>query len=171
MEEFEERVASKSSLSKRKLVQGKGVNDAWYIISYKNTEGNKVRCPYYSRWKNMLERCYSKKYQEARATYIGCSVSEDWLLFSNFRKWMEKPDNKVYREDACIFVSSKINLLLVDCGATRGDYVQGVSLHKMANKYSSQCAVNGKKKHLGLFNTEREAELTYCKFKVNNNSS
>ena len=82
-----------------RLVQGVGVNDAGYRVAIKErlpcSNGKRIQkevwmCPYYSKWKSMLVRCYSTKYHQRRPTYKDCSVCNDWLLFSNFRKWVEK---------------------------------------------------------------------------------
>ena len=64
----------------RSLICGVGVNDANYATS------GKRMCPFYRRWINMLERCYSEKFQEKNPTYRGCSVCEEWLTFSNFKR-------------------------------------------------------------------------------------
>lgn len=79
---------------KPKLVYGVGINDA----DYPTTQREKVngewkitwRCLYYDRWVSMLTRCYSSKCHEKQPTYKGCSVCDEWLTFSNFRKWMEQ---------------------------------------------------------------------------------
>lgn len=182
MGEFNEKAASKRSLSLRKSVCGVGVNDAWYITQYKDEEGKLTMCPYYRKWFDMLRRCYSERFHEGQHTYRGCSVSSGWLLFSNFRLWMEQQDwegkqldkdilvvgNKVYSEYTCIFVSSGINSLLSSCGAVRGECSQGVSLYKKANKYRAYCRINGMLKHLGYFISEAQAEEAYCEFKSAN---
>ena len=88
-------------MNPRKLVCGVGINDAdyavveWETIGYVNGKQNQKRvweCPYYKVWGSMLKRCYSDKYQERYQTYKGCTVSEEWLTFSNFKNWMEKQD-------------------------------------------------------------------------------
>ena len=75
-------------------------------------------------------------------TYKGCSVSEEWLRFSNFKRWMEKQDwdgkqldkdilfegNKVYSAETCVFVTSVVNSFTSDSGAKRGEWLIGVSL-------------------------------------------
>ena len=85
----------------RKLVYGVGINDSNYVVRRFETIGyvngkQKQKliwvCPYYQTWTNMLNRCYSIKYQERNKTYIGCSVSEEWKTFSNFRSWMMTKD-------------------------------------------------------------------------------
>ncbi|RLC98511.1 MAG: hypothetical protein DRI65_18125, partial [Chloroflexota bacterium] len=51
-----------------------GINDANYMVAH-----NGARCPYYSKWVEILGRCYgeSKKYP----SYSDCSVCKEWLLF------------------------------------------------------------------------------------------
>lgn len=72
----------------RKLVHGVGINDADYVtqkletIGYVNGKRKQKRvwiCPFYRTWSNMLDRCYSFKYQERNKTYIGCTVTDEWL--------------------------------------------------------------------------------------------
>lgn len=164
----------------RKPICGVGINDADYVVKPK-INGKQIWCPIYKIWKNMLERCYDKKRHAKNPTYIGSTVSESWLTFSNFKKWMESqdylgkeldkdiivPNNKHYSPETCVFVTSEINLLLTDCGATRGKYPIGVSFSKGNNKYVAQCSVNSKHKNLGYYNTPEEASQVYNKFKVN----
>jgi len=70
--------------TKNKLVYGVGVNDCGESVKAggKNTT-------YYVIWNGMLRRCYSDKYHSAR-TYIGCTVCDEWLLLSNFKKWFDE---------------------------------------------------------------------------------
>ena len=168
-----------SKLYKRnKLVYGAGINDADY-----NTQpyvgGKRVMCKYYETWRNVLQRCYSSIYQAKEPTYIGCTVTEEWLTFSNFKAWMETQDykdkqldkdilvqgNKIYSPDTCIFVTKTINVLFTKRDASRGEYKLGVHFKKRYGKYIARCNVNGKSKHLGCYLTEEEAYLTYKIFK------
>ena len=164
---------------RNKLLYGVGINDANY-----NTQpmiGSKqVMCKYYSTWKSMLERCYDSKYQTKYPTYIGCTVTEEWLTFSNFRNWMMLQDwegkcldkdtlaqgNKIYSPETCIFVTNAINLLFIKRDAGRGEYKLGVSFHKKKGKYISQCKIDGKNKFLGYYLTEEEAYQVYVSFKT-----
>ena len=174
----------------RKLVYGVGVNDADYAVTeWETIVVNGVRkqnmvwmCPYYLAWLNMLKRCYSTKYQERKPTYKGCSVSEDWLTFSNFRSWMERQDfegkqldkdllfegNKVYSAETCVFVTKGVNLFTTDCGAARGEWSIGVCWHKGVNKFMSRCRnpFTKKKEHLGYFTCEAEAHQVWLKRKL-----
>ena len=178
-------------MKSKKLVFGVGINDADYVVKKFETigyvDGKQKRkqiwvCPYYQVWKDMLRRCYSAKFQVKYPTYKGCSVSEEWLTFSNFKRWMEKQDyngkqldkdllfegNNVYSADTCVFVTQMVNSFTTDSGATRGEWMIGVYWHKGANKFMSQCCnpFTKKREHLGLFTSELEAHKAWLKRKL-----
>ena len=178
MSEFMEIPASKKSIAFRRLVCGVGINDADYMVCPK-INGKNSFCPYYRAWASMIDRSYNPRLHERFSTYKGCSVANEWLHFSSFKKWMERqdwkglfldkdiliPGNKVYSTDTCVFVINKINLLLTDHRSKRGKYPQGVAFHKNSGKYVASCRVNGKAKHLGYFASCAHAELAYLEFK------
>lgn len=175
---FIEIPASKSSLSRRKLVLGVGVNDANYTTQ-PVINGKPYKCPYYTRWVHMLKRCYSTKYQEKQPTYIGCTVCDDWLIFSKFKSWMIKQDwkgreldkdllvqgNKIYAPQFCLFVTSFINSLFGDCGSRSGLYPTGVYFDKVNNKFKAQLSIGGTNKNLGRYQSKEQARTVYLKAK------
>ena len=170
---------------KTKLVYGVGINDADYVVKkWETFYVNGVRkrklvweCPYYRAWCNMLQRCYSAKYQETHPTYKGCSVSEEWLTFSVFKSWMEVQDweckqldkdlifsgNKVYSKGTCVFVTSVVNLFTTDSGAARGECLLGVNWDKEKGKFKSRCCnpFTKKQEHLGYFTCQEEAHQAW----------
>lgn len=162
---------------KRALVQGVGINDADYAVE-QVINGKRVPCPFYKRWKNMIQRCYSPKYQERKPTYVGCSVDPDWLTFSNFKNWMitqgwegKQLDkdiliegNKVYSADTCAFVTSGVNNFLLDCAKTRGSLPLGVSLHQ--GKYLARCSDDGIQVKLGYYDSLEEAYVAWVAYKT-----
>ena len=84
-----------------KLVYGVGVNDLGYRVQVweelpknggKRIQKSVFLCKYYTAWKNMLARCYSKKLLESYPSYIGTSVCSEWLYATAFKKWMEQQD-------------------------------------------------------------------------------
>jgi len=164
-----------SNLRRRTPLYGVGINDVDYVTQHIDKYGNLIRCPYYRKWAGMLERCYSTKSQITRPTYIGCTVSKEWQLFSNFKKWMMKQDyigkdldkdilvegNKIYSKDTCCFVNQSINKLLTDSKAARGKYPVGVHLDKATGKYMVQVGINGKRRNLGLYTTIEDASNAY----------
>lgn len=165
-------------MSRTKYIHGVGLNDADYIVK-KTVKGREVCCPYYSAWKHMLSRCYSKKLQDRCPTYKGCSVCGEWLYFMNFRAWMIgqdwkgkqldkdiiKPYNKIYSPENCVFVDQSLNKLLTNSAAIRGKYPQGVYLNKNSNKYQAYIKIEGIKKSLGYFNDVTIAAKAYIKAK------
>ena len=175
---FTERRTKRSDNTKRPLTEGVGVNDAEYAISA-TIDGVEVNCPYYKTWRNMLKRCYNSKYKEKYPTYKGCKVCDEWLIFSNFKKWMEKQDwkgkqldkdimnkgNKVYSDANCIFVTEAINNLILNNNSSRGKYKTGVSYIRSSGKYRAKCNIKGKSEHIGCFDAEEDAYIAYKKRK------
>ena len=173
---FKETLRTKNN---RRLVCGVGINDAWYKVNYKNKEGVVSLCPYYRRWKSMLVRCYDRNYLNKYPSYRECKVSEDWLLFSSFRKWMEKQDwqgkeldkdllivgNKDYNEATCTFVTKEVNYLLLNSLESEGDNPVGVSWSKSVGKFQARCSVGGVRKHLGYFVDTLTASRRYRRCK------
>ena len=183
---------------------------------YQNFQKGEIKCPYEPRyynvgylgegkykvkengkntdefdtWYNMLKRCYSDKCQKTRPTYKGCCVCEEWLNYSNFKKWYDEnyyeiegqlmaldkdilvKGNKIYSPDACVFVPQNINTLFTKRNKSRGKYPIGVYKPNNSNKYQAMCNIfyNEKRqyKYLGLYNTIGEAFNAYKQFKEAN---
>ncbi len=173
-----------------KLVYGVGINDLPYRTQVKEelpkNGGKRIqktvfRCKYYTAWKHMIERCYSKKYLESYPSYIGTSVCSEWLYATAFKKWMEKqdwsgkcldkdiivPGSKLYSPETCAFVLNATNLFVTASDASRGDYPIGVDFYKPTGKYRAKCGnpFTGKQEYLGLFSTPEEAHESWRKRK------
>ena len=168
----------------KKLVCGVGFNDK---TRPSRVDGKKVK--EYNLWQNMLKRCFSEKYQTHKPTYKGCNVSDNFLNYSFFYDWCQEQigfgkvddkgriwcldkdllfvGNKTYSETACVFVPQEINVFFIDRGNDRGEYPVGVCFDKQNGKFIAQCKVNGKRQHLGRFNTPEEAFAVYKPFKEN----
>jgi len=157
-------------------VYGIGINDFDGLVKV-NGKPTKV----YDQWKAMLCRCYSNNYQEKQPTYIGCYVCEEWLLFTNFKKWYEThyrldyhldkdilfKGNKLYSPETCSFVPQEVNKLFTNRKNDRGNLPIGVCYSKKYNKFKSQINIDGERKHLGYFITAKDAYLSYKKAKEN----
>lgn len=141
----------------KKIVYGVGVNDADYVTETRVKVNGVIvsswRCPIFSRWRDMIRRCYSEKELSRSPTYRRCTVVNDWLTFYNFKAWMEQQDwqgkaldkdilsegNKVYGPDTCVFISSKVNNFVLASDASRGDLPIGVSYDKISGMYRAEC--------------------------------
>lgn len=151
--------------------------------NYKSHEDGVVTDKY-DVWRKMLCRCYDIRVHEKYPSYIGCIVTDEWHNFQNFAKWYDEnyyeidnqrieldkdiiaKNNKVYSPETCVFVPKSINNLFTDRLNKRGKYPVGVSYHKGVGKYRSQCNdENGKRKHLGYYETVDEAFMSYKNFK------
>ena len=164
--------ANPQSLSQRRPLYGVAINDAEYMSS-PNIGGNMVRDPCYSAWKSLIVRCNSEKYQSKRESYIGCTVSGEWLRFSMFQKWWEDNQvdgwhldkdvinygNKNYGPKQCVFVPPMVNNFVLDSAAARGQWPIGVSWDSRRNAFSSNCRnpISGKLEFLGCFPSAEEA--------------
>jgi hypothetical protein len=157
-----------------KLVYGKGDNDEDYPKT-KVLDGKIVwRCPFYSRWIDMLTRAYSPNHKKRFPTYKGTSVCTEWLKFSNFKKWMESKDwedneldkdilgvSKVYSPETCVFVSQMINSFIITSGKNSKTMI-GTTLHKNGRfKARIKNPFIGKEEHLGYFKNELDAHTAW----------
>lgn len=103
-----------------KKVHGHGVSD----IKTVDSTGSKLKS--YVVWAEMLNRCYSPRVHARRPSYIGCSVCDEWMYFSNFKKWhdtnykegfsLDKDlmvrGNKVYSPETCRYVPEGLNSIV-----------------------------------------------------------
>lgn len=104
------------------LIHGVGINDMM----------NSTSSQHYTKWYNMLSRCYRNVESEKKNTYSGDSVAEEWHFLSNFHNWLLSikgytsgddsytkgkcidknliiPASSVYSKETCVFVSPRIN--------------------------------------------------------------
>ena len=162
------------------LVYGVGINDANYKVK-PVVNGKRAYCKFYDTWVHMLARCYSQKCQNKQPTYIGCSVCDEWLTFSNFKRWMESQDwegkeidkdllfvgNRVYSPETCCFVSSTTNTFILHSLASKGSLPIGVYFNKPSKKYLAQCCnpITKKNENLGRFLCQNEAHKAWKKRK------
>lgn len=161
-----------------KTIRGIGINDADYVVQERFGK-ERVWCPFYRKWKCMIERAYSSAYHKLRPTYAEVTVCEEWHLFSNFKRWMEQQDwkgkqldkdllvqgNKVYSPETCVFVTSNINTLLHTKNAiTIRKYPLGV--FKFGKRYRSQISHGNYPKYLGMFDSAEEAHRAWQSSKI-----
>lgn len=158
---------------KSKLVEGVGLNDARYPV-YKRLDNRKYQiCPIYATWKSMIVRCYSisRSNKESNPSYVGATVCQDWLRFSEFSKWMlsQSYDNmvldkdvlrvcsdKVYSPDTCAFITPVTNSFITESGSIRGELPIGVTVRPIKGRllFVAACGnpfTKEKREYLGCY--------------------
>jgi hypothetical protein len=163
----------------RKLINGIGVNDAPYSVSYRE-DGKLITCPYYKAWVAMFQRCYSAAWHERYPSYVGCSVAPVWHKFTSFREWMQTqdwetkqldkdikvPGNKEYGPTVCLWVSSQINSLFNTGALAKSGLPVGVTKHWSGRFEVGVSFGTSKRSYVGSFKTVREAADAYVKAKA-----
>lgn len=159
---------NRSAIRKGRKRQSKKIYNFGVLdILSKDERGKSLKS--YKVWTSMLVRCYSDKYHQKEPSYIGCRVCEDWLYFSNFKKWFDKnyidgyeldkdivggKENKIYSPQTCCFVPKFINNIVVNHKIDR-NLPTGVYL--VHNKYQVYLREKGKQKFFGTYSSLEEA--------------
>ena len=173
------------------MIYGVATNDlkshkTQVVEYYKDSDGKSKRkvvwqCPFYTKWFAMLTRCYNKSELEKHPTYLNKTVSNEWLVFSNFKNWMELqdwngkqldkdilyPGNTEYSKEKCVFVPQDVNKFLLEKSAER-DLPIGVTYSETKKKFIAaiSCGKNRKIKHLGNFDDPKDAHLAWSTEKL-----
>lgn len=155
------------------LILGKGI-----VGAKLTTEEYKHKA--YKNWVRILIRCYDEKYKLKHPAYSGCTVSEFFLTYTNFRAWyvnqknwdnpdfvldkdlLSPKDCKTYSEDTCVFIPKEVNSLLITTKASRGNLPIGVcTSNRKGRKFRVCICKDGKNHELGYYDNEIEAFLVY----------
>jgi hypothetical protein len=139
----------------------------------------------YKVWRSMISRCYSEAYHVRKPTYRDCEVGEDWKLFSNFLIWFSDnyiqgweldkdchiKGNKLYSEQTCVFLPSRINSFFIKVSTIKSDGLPlGVTFKKANRKYIAQISlgvINGtrKSRHIIISDSVEECLKAYTEAK------
>lgn len=173
--------------NKTNLIFGLGINDSPNPVSERIMIEGKAKflwkCPYYMKWVSMFTRCYSELELKKFPSYRGCSVSNEFVKFTDFKKWVDNQPNKdwnnchldkdilfkgnkIYSPETCVFISGELNVFLTESSKSRGNYMIGVTYHKRDNVFEAKCnnpfgSTKDDGRYLGRFNTELEAHLAW----------
>lgn len=152
------------------MLYGKGINDDGKIwLNGKNIKS-------YAVWHGMIKRCYDNSNSE-------WTVCEEWLYFSNFKKWFDKnyplelegagikidfdrnllKKNNIYSPNTCIFLPKRIRLFISHKNINNTSGYTGVYWNKKNKKWCSRiCDFNTHKRiNLGYFDDVEDAHKEY----------
>lgn len=131
----------------------------------------------YSKWANMMQRCYDEETHKLKPYYASCTAEIEWHNFSNYREWHKenamgniKVDldkdilirgNTVYGSDTCTLVSHFTNTVFE---TTRG-IDTNIAYNNTTGKYDVTMSVLGKRIDVGSFDSEEEARQGFIDYK------
>lgn len=129
----------------------------------------------WSRWINMMQRCYSKKIHTYKPYYKKCKVCEEWHNFSNFKMWYDKhyiqgkkvdldkdlliQGNNEYSPETCTFISHFLNTIFEERG------MKNLITQNRDKKFIATMSILNKKKEIGIFDTKEEALEGFADYK------
>lgn len=160
----------------KKIHYGVAVND---LLSETRKNGEKQRV--YRVWINLLRRTLSPLSQRHK-NYLDCSICDEWLLFSNFKKWYEdpqngyqdgyhldkdilRPHNRVYSPETCCFVPKEINSIFKHSPKfVNSNFPYGV--YRDHKRFCARIQWQGQTIFNKTFTTIEEAEAAYKTAKV-----
>lgn len=156
----------------RKPICGVGIND---YAGYTATKQQHIRS--YSIWKGIIRRCFDEKFKKNHPCYTDCTVCDEWLYYSNFKKWYDEyyiggteidkdilsiRGVKHYSPQTCCFIPKSLNNALVDIRTSKGFYKNGSKY-----KYIVMIRHNEREhdRYIGSFKTSEEAIAIYQQIK------
>lgn len=95
---------------------------------------------FYDRWRSILERCSAPRQQ----SYDNVTLCDEWVYFSNFKKWVLSQNfeglhldkdilvrgNRMYHPERCVFVPQYVNNIFRRLKKTDSDKPHGVFTDK-----------------------------------------
>lgn len=130
----------------------------------------------YSKWSNMMQRCYDETTHKLKPYYALCTAEIEWLNFSNYREWHKEnmmgdrkvdldkdvlvQGNTVYGSGTCTLIPHFTNTLFEERGADTN-----IVLKNTTGKYDVTMSILGKNEDVGTFDTEEEARQGYIDYK------
>ena len=162
--------------------------DDWYANKWKRTvfgigylgcsdaDANRTDNYIYSKWANMMQRCYDEETHKSKPYYALCTAEIEFQNFSNYREWHKenamgdrKVDldkdvlirgNTVYGSETCTLIPHFTNTIFENRGADTN-----IVLNNDTGKYDVTMSILGKREEVGSFDTEEEARQGFIDYK------
>lgn len=132
--------------------------------------------PSHNVWQGVIERCYFGNTSRS-SSYNDCTICDEWLTYSNFKKWFEDPENgyqegyhldkdilvkgnRQYAPNKCCFVPNEINALLIKQKKRKNSLPIGV-IQVKSGRFVARVHSGKPTNHIGTFNTPEEAFQAY----------
>jgi hypothetical protein len=160
-------------MTKRVRFYGVGVKDIPTPTQWIE-RGKIVYCKAYKAWCNILKRCYHKP-------DAGYTMSPDWLIFSNFKKWFDENyqedfvlnnvlfgDGTHYSEETVVFLDKTTHHFIKNTEFKIGVCNHlGLTKQKQSEKFHVRCSnpFTVVQEHVGYFDTEEKAVAAWIERK------
>lgn len=144
---------------------------------YKTRDDSNMQIKEYRLWNRMLERCYSKKFQDKNPSYKNCEASINFKQFTFFKEWCEKQlgfnqgweldkdlltqGNLIYSEKTCVFLPEEINRVITKRKVSGKVKHTGVVVNSRTKKIEARISMYNKDKTIGVFNSIDEASRAF----------
>lgn len=132
----------------------------------------------YSVWSAIRQRCYNKNCKDSFLAYEGCTMSEDFLVFSKFKEWYNSQigcdqdgwhidkdllvkGNKVYSAETCVLLPNEINSAIVVHNRGNNNFPMGVIYNCTKTRYRARIQRKDGWESLGTYDTPEEAFYAY----------
>lgn len=115
------------------------------------------------------EGCVRKLHQIVKAIDQGACLCDTTYADYNLHINHINHDKLDARLENLEIISSERNSQMQEKKSTHSSQFRGVSWHKARNKWQTQIKINGKRIHLGRFDSEEEAAQAYDEYIMDNN--
>lgn len=162
----------------QKLLCGLGLNDTTDKVFEVFPDGTKWWCPIYSCWYNMLRRVSGKYDTHRNESYKKVSATDDFLLFSKFKPWMQEQawegntldkdifgDGTLYSFETCCFIPNDVNVFLTGLH-TPVERVYGVTYRPKTGNWMARVYYKNEHHTVGTFANKYSARAAYVKKKL-----
>lgn len=161
------------------LVKGVGKNDSPFCTGAE-FNGKVINHRAYDIWCGMLQRTTCPSYQKRHQHYIGCSVCEEWLTFTNFFEWWKENHvdgweldkdftvigNKIYSPETCIFIPPQLNSFINAKAKNSSELPVGAIYVPSLSRYKSVIIFMREYHYLGLFDKADDAHIAWITKKL-----
>lgn len=152
----------------------------WYYrrsyegVGYLGASGVDYLSDAYSKWVNMIQRCYNSKIHVVKPYYKDVRVCEEWHNFQNFKVWygehyvqgakleLDKDlvckDSNMYSPETCSLITHYMNTIFEERGIK-------CSIAESNGMYKVSFSILGKMIDVGTFDTETDAVQAFVDYK------
>ena len=158
-------------MPKRSLIYGIGVND----LSIVNNKDH-----FYDTWFNVVKKCNNQSYKVKCQYFQDSFLSNDWVKFSSFKKWMLRqewsnriinhriidPYNNEFSSDKCCFIPKELTYLFRERHNPKPNGMPYGIFKTPENKFMIRFYYKGESLYLGIYESFIQAQILCKTFRI-----